>query len=50
MTESKNNEKEEKDTKESLSEEDEIILNWLRNTIKASAEIAQRFFEDNGKV
>jgi len=32
------------------SEEDEIILNWIRNTIKASAEIEQRFFEDNGKV
>jgi len=32
------------------SEEDEIILNWLRNTIKSSEEIEQRFFEDNGKV
>mgnify|MGYP001241325464 CR=1 FL=1 len=32
------------------SEEDEIILNWIRNTIKSSAEIEQRFFEDNGKV
>jgi len=29
------------------SEEDEIILNWLRNTIKASAEIEQRFFENS---
>ena len=32
------------------NEEDEIILNWLRNTIKSSEEIEQRFFEDNGKV
>ena len=32
------------------SEEDEIILNWLRNTIKSFKEIEQRFFEDNGKV
>ena len=31
-------------------EKDEIILNWLRNTIKSSKEIEQRFFEENGKV
>ena len=29
------------------SEEDEIILNWLRNTIKSSEEIEQRFFENS---
>ena len=31
------------------SEKDEIILNWLRNTIKSSEEIEQRFFEKNCK-
>ena len=31
------------------SEEDKIILNWLRNTIKSSEEIEQRFFEKNSK-
>ena len=30
-------------------EEDEIILNWLRNTIKSSEKIEQRFFEKNSK-
>ena len=29
------------------SEKDEIILNWLRNTIKSSEEIEQRFFENS---
>ena len=29
------------------NEEDEIILNWLRNTIKSSDEIEQRFFENS---
>ena len=32
------------------SEEDEIILNWLRNTIKSSEEIEQRFFKKNSKL
>ena len=49
MTESKSKEKEEKDTKDSLSEEDEIILNCLRNTIKSSEEIERKFFDKNGK-
>ena len=31
------------------NEDDEIMLNWLRNTIKASEEIEQRFFEKNSK-
>ena len=29
------------------NEKDEIILNWLRNTIKSSEEIEQRFFENS---
>ena len=29
------------------NEADEIILNWLRNTIKSSEEIEQRFFENS---
>ena len=29
------------------SEADEIMLNWLRNTIKSSEEIEQRFFENS---
>ena len=29
------------------SEEDEIILNWLRNTIRSSEEIEQRFFKNS---
>jgi len=32
------------------NEADEIMLNWLRNTIKSSKEIEGKFFEDNGKV
>ena len=32
------------------NEADEIMLNWLRNTIKSSKEIERKFFEDNGKV
>ena len=29
------------------NEADEIMLNWLRNTIKSSEEIEQRFFENS---
>ena len=29
------------------NEADEVILNWLRNTIKSSEEIEQRFFENS---
>ena len=32
------------------NEADEIMLNWLRNTIKSSEEIEQRFFKKNSKL
>ena len=38
------------DWKINEDEKDEIILNWLRNTIKSSEEIEQRFFKKNDKL
>ena len=38
------------DCKINEDEEDKIILNWLRNTIKSSEEIEQRFFKKNSKL